>query len=91
MKYGTLKILPEFFEEIINYRKRAELRYNDRNFRVGDKYTLREYDGTNYTGRSVKVVITYVLTEYVGLAEGYCMFSFDIEDISWKIPTEVWR
>lgn len=79
MKKGTLKILPEFFEEVINYRKRAELRYNDRDFHVGDKYTLREYNGKMYTGRSVDIIITHVLTGYDGLAEGYCMFSFGID------------
>lgn len=38
-----LKILPEFFESIVNWRKKAEFRKNDKNYRVNDILVLREY------------------------------------------------
>lgn len=40
-----LKILPEYFEEVIAGKKPFEIRFNDRNFKVGDRVELREYLG----------------------------------------------
>lgn len=71
-KPKRLKTLPQYFEEIIKGNKRAELRFNDRDFKVGDIYELEEY----YTGRSVTVRITHILEGFEGLAKGWCMFSF---------------
>lgn len=71
-----LKILPQYFEEVIKGNKRAELRFNDRDFKVGDIYELEEYDGKTYTGRSVTVRITHILEGFEGLIKGWCMFSF---------------
>ncbi len=42
-KPKRLKTLPQYFEEIIKSNKRAELRFNDRDFKVGDIYELEEY------------------------------------------------
>ena len=42
-KAKRLKILPQYFEEVIKGNKRAELRLNDRDFKVGDIYELEEY------------------------------------------------
>lgn len=75
-KPKRLKTLPQYFEEIIKGNKRAELRFNDRDFKVGDIYELEEYDGKTYTGRSVTVRITHILEGFEGLARGWCMFSF---------------
>lgn len=75
-KQKRLKTLPQYFEEIIKGNKRAELRFNDRDFKVGDIYELEEYDGKTYTGRSVTVRITHILEGFEGLAKGWCVFSF---------------
>ena len=75
-KPKRLKILPQYFEEVIKGNKRAELRLNDRDFKVGDIYELEEYDGKTYTGRSVTVRITHILEGFEGLTKGWCMFSF---------------
>ena len=75
-KPKRLKILSQHFEEVIKGNKRAELRLNDRDFKVGDIYELEEYDGKTYTGRSVTVRITHILEGFEGLTKGWCMFSF---------------
>lgn len=74
-----LKILPQYFEEVINGNKKSELRFNDRDFKVGDIYDLREYNPTRkrYTGRAITIKITYVLKGFDALKEGWCMFSFE--------------
>lgn len=76
----ALKILPEFFEEVVNGNKRAELRLNDRDFKVGDIYELREWDGKKYTGNGITIRITHILQGYKGLEGNYCMFSFATKD-----------
>lgn len=75
-KEKVLKILPEFFEEVVNGNKRAELRLNDRDYKVGDIYDLNEWDGKKFTGRGITIRITHILQGYKGLEGNYCMFSF---------------
>ncbi|MFQ6250697.1 DUF3850 domain-containing protein [Yersinia enterocolitica] len=55
-----LKILPEYFQAVIEGRKKAELRTNDRDFKVGDYLLLAEWDGgtDEYTGRKIVVEIS---------------------------------
>ena len=77
-KSHDLKILPKYFEAVVAGIKRFELRKNDRNFQVGERITLREWDGEKFTGRNIVYIITYVLEdcpEY-GLKDGYCIIGF---------------
>ena len=71
-----LKILPKYFEEVSSGRKTFEIRKNDRDFKVGDVFVLREYENGKYTGRYFINSIWYLLkdcSEY-GLQDGYCIF-----------------
>ena len=43
-----LKIRPEHFQAVIDGRKPFEVRFNDRNFQVGDRVILEEYKGNKY-------------------------------------------
>lgn len=76
MKIHELKISPKYFEDVNSHKKNFELRKDDRDFKVGDLITLREYDNGQYTGREIKnIPIGYILRnvpEY-GLKEGYCI------------------
>ena len=76
MKLHELKILPEYYIEVIEGRKRFELRKDDRNFIVGDLIRLCEFDGTKFTGRDTLYEIIYKLNggQY-GLEKGYCILS----------------
>ena len=79
-----LRIIPMYFDEVVAKRKMFELRKNDRNFRVGDKLILREYDG-EYTGNECERWVQYVFhgTGLYGLQPGYCILgiSENIEDV----------
>ncbi len=50
-----LKILPEYFQAVIEGKKKAELRTNDRDFKVGDYLLLAEWNSgaDEYTGRKI--------------------------------------
>lgn len=77
-KSHDLKILQKYFEAVVAGVKRFELRKNDRNFQVGERIILREWDGEQFTGRNIAYIITYVLKdcpEY-GLKDGYCIIGF---------------
>lgn len=54
-----LKILPEYFEQVIAGNKPFEIRRNDRDYRVGNKLLLKEWDN-KYTGRQTLWNITYI-------------------------------
>lgn len=69
-----LKILPEYFEEVETNHKIFEIRENDRDFQVGDTLTLNEWD-KEYTGNSVKRLITYILSDNKYVKDGYVIMS----------------
>ena len=59
-----LKILPSFYEDVIQHRKTFEVRMNDRPYTVGDFLILREYSpDMGYTGRAVEAPVVYVLND----------------------------
>ena len=74
-----LKILPEYFEAVLDGVKTFELRRDDRNFQVGEGIELKEFDGEKYTGREVPVEIVYKLDGgNFGLEKGYCILGIKI-------------
>ena len=58
-----LKVWPEFYGPLVRGEKTFELRKNDRDYRVGDKLRLQEFDpaGGVYTGSVAVFEVTYVL------------------------------
>lgn len=78
-KIIELKILPNYYEAVKKGEKTFELRLNDRNYEVGDILILKEYDGSQFSGRSVTVIITYILQDCgFGLADGYAILSIKL-------------
>ncbi|MHA3359940.1 DUF3850 domain-containing protein [Yersinia enterocolitica] len=77
-KTHQLKILPEYYQAVIEGRKKAELRKNDRYFSIGDYLLLTEWyeDGEVYTGRKVIVEITDI-TQCDFATPNFVMLSFD--------------
>ncbi|MBC1522663.1 DUF3850 domain-containing protein [Listeria booriae] len=69
-----LKIAPKHYTEILWDNKRFETRVNDRDYHVGDRLILREWD-TEYTGRVTYVAITFMTTALQ--RENYVCLGFD--------------
>lgn len=80
-----LKCWPEFFGEILEGNKKHDLRRSsDREFSVGDKLLLEEFDPVTatYTGRRQLVTVTYITSHVMpcalsqdALGEGFCILS----------------
>lgn len=77
MATHSLKIKSEHFSAVINKTKTAEIRYNDRNYQVGDILILNEIDENGvFTGKNCAVIVTHVLDDNQYLQTGYVMLSF---------------
>ena len=68
MRKHELKTWPSFFAAVADGSKTFEVRFNDRDFAVGDQLCLREWDPPHglaclgrYTGAQIFVSVTYVL------------------------------
>lgn len=78
-KEHKLKIKSEHFSAVINKTKTAEIRYNDRNYQVGDILNLNEINSLgNFTGNSCQVVVTHILDNSEYFKTGYVMLSFNM-------------
>ena len=67
-----LKTWPDFFNPVLTGETNFELRYDDRGFHAGDILRLREWDRKNgYTGREIRLVVTYLLCGFPWLTKGY--------------------
>ncbi|MCY4765255.1 DUF3850 domain-containing protein [Klebsiella aerogenes] len=75
-----LKIYPEFFSAVCTGVKRAELRKNDRDYRVGDTLHLMETPrgSCHQTGEFINVKITHI-TDVDEWMPGYVLLSIERE------------
>jgi hypothetical protein len=72
-----LKTVQPFYSNIASGLKSFEIRYNDRDFKVGDFVVLEKFP---YTGAFVIKQISYMLTHDDfpdGLKPGYCVLSLN--------------
>jgi hypothetical protein len=74
-----LKILPQYFNEVLNENKTFELRKDDRDYKVGDVIILLEFDCGIHTGRKCNRTILYILrdVEQYGLKEGFVILAIN--------------
>lgn len=71
-----LKILPRFFNAVLDGRKTFEIRFNDRDYQVDDCLCLREFFDSKYSGRRAYVNITFTMRDReFGIRPGYILMS----------------
>ena len=73
-----LKIAPNYFEKVVSKEKSFEVRYNDRDFKIGDILKLMEYVDGSYTVQSIYVKVTYILREFEGLQPNFVVLSIEL-------------
>lgn len=77
-KIHEIKIAAMYYEDVVSGKKSFELRKNDRGYKQGDKLIMLEFKDGKYTGRIVNADIVYMLEDYTGLAEGYCILGIQV-------------
>lgn len=72
-KVHDVKLGTTFFDDVKTGRKTFELRKNDRGYKEGDTIVLHEYKDGTTTGRTITKKIAYMLEDFTGLEDGYCI------------------
>lgn len=72
-KVHDVKLGTTFFDDVKTGRKTFELRKNDRGYKEGDTIVMHEYKDGTTTGRTIEKKIVYILEDFTGLEDGYCI------------------
>ncbi|OCG09714.1 DUF3850 domain-containing protein [Gilliamella apicola] len=75
MKCHYLKIDPEHLEQVMLGNKTAEVRFNDRDFQVGDLLFLRGYSDGEYTDNQAIMKITHIVDDDKYMQPRFVMLS----------------
>ena len=92
-KIHEVKLHAKYFDLVLEGKKRAEFRKNDRNYERGDTLILYEWVQGVYTGRNVEARITDV-TDLSDWLEDYVLLSIELlntgayEIVNWKELSE---
>ena len=84
MKIHELKTHPIYFKHILDGTKNFEVRFNDRDFQVGDRLDLIEYnpESQEYTGVHCHRFVSYILKGgNFGIHTDYCVLSLSIDPV----------
>lgn len=74
MTEHIVKLASGYFEAVASGEKTFELRFNDRNYQVGDTLVLVEItDRGRLTERILIKEIIYILEDFPGLTEQWCV------------------
>lgn len=74
-KVHQIRLGASFFADVCSGKKSFELRKNDRDYKKGDIIEMMEFKDGKNTGRTVRVLVTYILEDYTGLEDGYCIMA----------------
>ena len=74
-----IKLKSQYFKDVADGKKTFELRKNDRGYRIGDVLDMREIEDGEETGQHVRAEITYMLENYEGIEEGYCILAIRLK------------
>ena len=74
-KIHRVKLAQQFYDAVEKRVKNFEVRFNDRDYRIGDWLVLCEWDGTKFTGNEIVRRIDYICRlDDIGL-EGWVAMS----------------
>ena len=66
------------FDAMCSGKKNFELCKNGKGYKTGDNIVIEEFGEGIRTGRALRVSITYILENYTGLEEGYCILAIEL-------------
>ena len=77
-KHDEITISPSRYNEIVSGALSFLLLKKD-GFKVGEGVTLSEYADGRETGKLVYIKICYVMEDWTGIEDGYCIIGFKVE------------
>ncbi|MBQ8306971.1 MAG: DUF3850 domain-containing protein [Blautia sp.] len=79
-KVHRIRLASSYYDDVLSGRKTFELRKNDRGYRTGHMLEMVEFKEGIETGRLIHADIAYMLEDYAGLEEGYCILGIKVTD-----------
>ena len=76
-KTKQLRMAASYYEDVLSGKMSFWFCKND-NFHVGDSLDLMEFKEGRHTGRNIQTEITYILEDYTGLEDGYCILAIKV-------------
>ena len=76
-QHEEIRLSPSRYEEITSEALTFLLLKKD-GFKVGEELSLPEYKDGQQTGRTLEIMISYVLEDWTGLDDDYCIIGFRI-------------
>ena len=73
-----IRLTSSYYDDVLEGRKTFELRKNDRGYGVGHILELMEFAEGRNTGRVIRAEIVYMLEDYTGLEDGYCILGIRV-------------
>lgn len=80
-KVHYIRLAATYFDDVAAGVKTFELRKNDRGYKTGDMLEMNEFKEGRNTGRMIRCKVTYMLEEYAGLTEGYCILGIKVIEV----------
>lgn len=81
-KIHQIRLASMHFDDVVSGKKSFELRKNDRGYKEGDFLEMMEFKDGKNTGRTVRVLVTYLLDDYTGLEDGYCIMGTKLVSVA---------
>ena len=77
-KVHQVRMASSYYDDVMTGKKTFELRKNDRGYNVGHILELMEFQEGRNTGRTIRAEIVYMLEDYTGLEDGYCILGIRV-------------
>jgi ParB family chromosome partitioning protein len=76
-----IRLATQYFDDVAAGIKTFELRKNDRGYKTGDILEMNEFKDGRNTGRVIRCKVTYILEDYTGLTDGYCILATQVLEV----------
>ena len=76
-KTKQLRMASSYYDDILSGNMTFWFCKDD-HFHVGDSLDLMEFKEGRHTGRTIQTEITYILNDYTGLEDGYCVLAIKV-------------